>query len=90
MTPQTAMDLAYQAIITAAKLVAPLMITTLVIGIVMNIIQTVTSIKDMSLIFIPKLVGCMIVLSLSAPWMIHTITTFFHEMYGMFGAFTYS
>lgn len=89
MTPQAAMDLANMAIMTAAKLAAPLMITTIVVGVTMNIIQTVTSIKDMSLLFIPKIVACMAVLSFTAPWMIHTITSYFQEMYSMFGAFSY-
>lgn len=89
MSPQAAMDLANMAIMTAAKLAAPLMITTVVVGVAMNIIQTVTSIKDMSMIFIPKIVACMAVLMLTAPWMIHTVTTYFQEMYSMFGAFSY-
>lgn len=89
MTPQAAMDLAYMAVMTAAKLAAPLMLTTIIVGVLMNIIQTVTSIRDQSLVFIPKVVAAMVVLSLVMPWMIQTITGFFLEMYGMFGAVTY-
>jgi flagellar biosynthetic protein FliQ len=87
MTPQMAMDLGYMAIMTTAKLVAPLMLTTVIVGVTMNIIQTVTSIKDMSLIFIPKVVAGMVVLALVTPFMIHTITSFFQQLYGMFGMF---
>lgn len=89
MTPQAAIDLLGMAVMTAIKMSAPLLITTVCVGILVNIIQTVTSIRDMSLIFIPKITAALVVLSLTMPWMIGTMTSFFRQMYSLFGMFTY-
>jgi flagellar biosynthesis protein FliQ len=87
MTPEAAVELAIMATMLAAKLVAPFMLTAVVVGVVTNIFQTVTSIRDQSLTFIPKMAACAVVLVLTMPWMIQTVTTYFNEIYGMFGAF---
>ncbi len=85
MTPQLALDLAYRTLMTAAKVAAPILITAIVIGIVVNIIQTVVSIKDMSLTFVPKIVGSAIVAVFTMPWIFQVMTSFFEEIYMMFG-----
>ena len=84
MTSQMALDLAYQAIMTAAKLSAPVLVTAIVVGVAVNIIQTVTSIKDMSLTFVPKVAAAIVVVGYTLPWMIETVTTFFQTTYSMF------
>ncbi len=85
MTPQLALDLVYQALFVAVKMSAPILLTAVVVGILVNIVQTVTSIKDMSLTFVPKLAAAGVVLSIALPWGIQVMTNFFREMFGMFG-----
>lgn len=85
MSPQLVLDLVYRAIFTAAKMAAPILITAIVVGVLVNIIQTVTSIRDMSLTFVPKVVVAAIVLGLTLPWCLGIIKAFFEEMYMMLG-----
>ncbi len=86
MTTQMALDMAYRAIFVAGVMMAPVLITAIVVGVLINIIQTVTSIKDMSLTFVPKLVISAIVIGFALPWMIQTMSSYFEEMYSLFAA----
>ena len=84
MTPELALDLAYMVMITSAKVSAPFMITAVVVGVIINILQTVTQIKDMSLTFIPKLAAAAIVTGFSMPWIIDVINGFFIYVFQLF------
>jgi len=84
MTPQMALDLSYGAIILAAKLAAPVLISTMVVGIIMNILQTVLSIKDMSMAFVPKIIAAAAVMGFAMPWTINLMSGYFEQVYMMF------
>ncbi|HBA85817.1 MAG TPA: hypothetical protein DCZ95_17170 [Verrucomicrobia bacterium] len=85
MTPEMAMDLAYLVIFTSAKISAPILLTSVVVGVVVNIVQTVTSIKDTSLTFVPKVVVAGVVVGLTLPWTIKTVIGLFAQIFQMFG-----
>ena len=57
MTPETVMTIAQQALELTLMLAAPLLLTALVIGLVVSIFQAATQINEMTLSFIPKLIG---------------------------------
>jgi flagellar biosynthesis protein FliQ len=84
MTPEMVLDLTYLALFTAAKLSAPVLGASIVVGILINIIQTATSIRDQSLTFVPKLIAAGIALGLSLPWAINEATGFYTEMLRIF------
>ncbi len=84
MSPEMAMDLSYMVIFTSAKVSAPILLTAVVVGVLVNILQTVTSIKDMSLTFVPKLVVAGVVVGLTLPWTIKVITGMFTEVFQLF------
>jgi flagellar biosynthetic protein FliQ len=81
MTPQMAIELTHRALMTAVMLAAPVLITAMVVGVVLNIIQTITSIKDMSLTFVPKALAAVVVISFSLPWAVQLMGNYFKEMY---------
>ena len=85
MTPEMALDLSYLVIFTAAKISAPILITSVVIGIIINVVQTVTSIKDTSLTFVPKVIVAGVVVGLTLPWTIKVVSGFFAQIFQMFG-----
>jgi flagellar biosynthesis protein FliQ len=85
MTPQMALDLVYLALTTTLKLSAPILAATIVVGVLVNILQTVTSIRDMSLTFVPKLVAAGVVIAFTLPWGIQVMISFFRAMYSLFG-----
>ncbi|MBN2703265.1 MAG: flagellar biosynthetic protein FliQ [Pontiellaceae bacterium] len=85
MTPEYALEICHFTLVTAAKLAAPFMLSTVIVGVIMNILQTVTQLKDQSLTFLPKVVVVGVVGLLALPWQITVITSYFEYIMDMFG-----
>jgi flagellar biosynthetic protein FliQ len=60
---------------------APMLLAGLVVGLVVSIFQSVTSINEMTLTFIPKMLAVAVALVLSFPWMMQTLVTFTVQMF---------
>jgi flagellar biosynthetic protein FliQ len=60
---------------------APILVTCLVTGIGITLIQAVTSIRDMTLTVVPKLLGVGIVMLVFGNWMLQTLIRFFTEIF---------
>ena len=61
---------------------APLLLTALVIGLVVSIFQAATQINEMTLSFIPKLLGIFVVLIFTGPWMISMMVDYIQRLFG--------
>ena len=70
--------------ITAAKLSAPYLLATVVVGVFMNIFQTVTQLKDQSLSFVPKVAAVGAVGLLAMPWVTNVIMAYFNYILDLF------
>jgi flagellar biosynthesis protein FliQ len=70
-----------EAFYTAMLISAPVLLTSLFVGLVISILQSATSIQEFTLSFVPKLVAIAVVLVLTLPWMIDTMTTFTSSLY---------
>ncbi|TGD73144.1 flagellar biosynthesis protein FliQ [Mangrovimicrobium sediminis] len=81
MTPEAVMDLAYQGMRVALLLSAPLLLTALLIGLVISLFQAVTQINEMTLSFIPKILGVFGVLVLTGPFLLQLITGYTIELF---------
>ncbi|MFP3710789.1 flagellar biosynthetic protein FliQ, partial [Paraburkholderia sp. SIMBA_009] len=68
MTAETVMTMTYQAMKVALAMAGPLLIITLIVGLVISIFQAATQINEMTLSFIPKLLAMCGVLVLLGPW----------------------
>jgi flagellar biosynthesis protein FliQ len=71
------------ALVIATKLAAPVLIVTLVIGVVVSIIQTVTQIQEQTLTFVPKLVGVALIVVFGGSMMIRELVTWVTQLWGM-------
>ena len=84
MTPEMTVTLMKQTLYTTLWVAGPLLAAGLIIGVVVSIFQTVTQIREMSLTFVPKIIGVMVVLAVFAPWMsavlIHFTTSLFRVL----------
>ena len=69
MTPENFVTLGRQALELTLLISAPPLLAALVIGLVISIFQAATQINEMTLSFIPKLVGMFIALIIAGPWM---------------------
>lgn len=78
-------DIAKQAIFLMLKVSAPILITSLVIGLIVSILQTVTSIQEQTLTFVPKLIGVFLVIMLFGNWIMTSIKEFMVELFSNFG-----
>lgn len=76
MNSAAVMTLVYKAMILGITLAAPVLLVTLVIGLVVSIFQAATQINESTLSFIPKIVGTCLVIILLGPWMIGQSTDF--------------
>ena len=83
MTPDMVVEIAYQCLYTAFLLAAPILLTGLVVGLLVGIFQAATSVHEMTLTFIPKLIVAAITLILFLPWMIRTMTAFTTRIYSI-------
>ena len=83
MDADIAMHLLAQTLLTAAKVAAPILLATLLVGVVISIFQVVTQIQEMTLTFIPKLIVVVaIFLSLGA-WMMAVVVEFTKHLFGL-------
>ena len=67
---------------TALFLAAPIMVTCIVVGVVVTLLQAVTSIRDMTLTIVPKLLAVGIVTLFCGGWMLQLILKFANEIFG--------
>lgn len=84
MTPQFVLDLAYLVMFTAGKISAPFLLTAVITGVALNIIQTVTSIRDQSLTFVPKIMTAGVITGLCLPWVLEQMAEFFRQIFALF------
>lgn len=80
MTPETVMSMTHIALRIALSMAGPLLITALIIGLVVSIFQAATQINEMTLSFIPKLLGVAAVLVLLGPWLINTMVDYIRTL----------
>ncbi len=87
MTVETVMDVAVEAIWTMIITSAPLLIISLVIGLVVSIIQAVTSIQEQTLTFVPKILAIFIGMMIFGSFILNTIVNFMTELWNSFGEY---
>lgn len=73
MSPEYISTLAMQAIKVAASLAGPLLLASLVTGLVISLLQAATQINEMTLSFIPKILAVIVVLIILGPSMLSTM-----------------
>jgi flagellar biosynthetic protein FliQ len=70
MTPEVVMTIGQRALEMTLMLAAPMLLAALVIGLLVGVFQAATQINEMTLSFIPKLLGLATVLVVAGPWML--------------------
>jgi len=76
MTPETIMTIGRQALEMTMMLSAPLLLVALAIGLLVGIFQAATQINEMTLSFIPKLIGMAVALMIAGPWMLRELVSY--------------
>ena len=76
MNPEFAIELLKTLIYQALTLAAPILLTAMVVGLAVSLFQTVTSIHEQTLTFVPKALGVIGVLLLLLPWIVRSLIEF--------------
>lgn len=81
MTPEMVLDVGTQAMWIAVLLAAPVLLTALAVGVLIGMVQAATQIQEMTLSFIPKLLGVAAVLALAGSWMLTLAVDWIRELF---------
>jgi flagellar biosynthetic protein FliQ len=76
MSENMLMGVIKDAISTGLMVAAPILIVSIVVGLIISIFQATTQIQEQTLTFVPKLIAVAIIGIVTGSWMLHTIVNF--------------
>ncbi|HET9206414.1 MAG TPA: flagellar biosynthesis protein FliQ [Burkholderiaceae bacterium] len=76
MDAQQVFTLGQQGLLLMLTVAAPMLITVLVVGLVVSVLQAATQINEATLSFVPKVVAAVVVLAVAGPWMLNTLVEY--------------
>ncbi|RDI97740.1 flagellar biosynthetic protein FliQ [Dyella solisilvae] len=80
MTPESVIEFGQHALYVAMMVAAPLLLTALLVGLVIGVVQAATQINEMTLSFIPKVIAMATVGLIAGPWMLRTLVQFTRQL----------
>lgn len=78
---ETTVQLVREMLIVALKIAAPMLAAGVVVGLIVSVVQSVTSVQDQTLTFVPKICVMMIVAALLIPWIIQRLVDYAAELF---------
>ncbi|MBP3475556.1 MAG: flagellar biosynthesis protein FliQ [Lachnospiraceae bacterium] len=87
MTIDDVTAIASEALFTIIKCSAPLLLVSLIVGLIVSIFQTVTSIQEQTLTFVPKILAIFLTLILLGHWIMNTIVEYMTNLWLNFSAY---
>jgi flagellar biosynthetic protein FliQ len=80
MDESAVLEVGRDAVIVMLKISAPIMLISLIVGLIISLFQALTQIQEMTLTFVPKMLVVFVSLLLLAPFMLHTLIDFTEQM----------
>lgn len=87
MTADQVIDIARDAVWDILLVSAPVLIVSLVVGLIVSVFQTITSIQEQTLTFVPKFIAIMAVLLLAGNWMLTTMKDYITDLFNNFSTY---
>lgn len=87
MTQDQVIDISRQALFLIIECSAPLLIISLVVGLVISIFQTITSIQEQTLTFVPKIVAVFFGMMIFGSWILTKLTDYITELWSNFNTY---
>lgn len=81
MDTNAVLDIGLDALVLSAKLCAPVLVTALVVGFIVSLLQSITQIQEVTLSFVPKALAAAAALLVSGHWMISELVSFTNDLY---------
>ena len=89
MTEGQVLDVAKEAIYTIIICSAPMLLISLVVGLIVSIFQTVTSIQEQTLTFVPKIIAIFLTLVLLGSWMMNIMVEYTVQLWSSFSQYVH-
>lgn len=80
MTPETISTIAQETVWVSLKVMGPILLSSLAVGLLVSMFQAATSIQEQTLTFIPKLATIIIVLTIAGPGMLQVLIDYFQDL----------
>ena len=80
MTPESVMGIGRTALEMTILVSAPVLLVTLVVGLIISVFQAATQINDVSLSFIPKVIAVLVTFAIAGPWMLTVMTDYMRRV----------
>lgn len=87
MNPDDVVAVVRRALEVVVLVSGPFLLTALLVGTLISLVQSVTQIQEQTLTFVPKFIAIMVVLLLGLPWMMGTMITYATELFLSFHRF---
>lgn len=88
MTPEQVVALSRQTIEAAFWVAAPILLSAMLVGLLINIMQVLTSVQDTTVSTVPRLTAVGVLLFYLAPWILHHLLTFTRMLFSDFQLYT--
>lgn len=87
MTVDTVTEITRDALYTIITTAAPLLLISLIVGLTISIFQTITSIQEQTLTFVPKIIAMFVMLMLVGHWMLNNMVDFTERLWSNFSLY---
>lgn len=81
MTPEYVMGLFHEAMKVILMISSPLLLSSLISGLIVSILQAATQINEQTLSFIPKIIAIFSVITILGPWMLGVMLDYMHNLF---------
>ena len=78
---ESTVQLVCEMLVVALKIAAPMLAAGVVVGLIISIVQSVTSVQDQTLTFVPKICVMMIVAAILIPWIVGRLVDYASELF---------
>lgn len=86
MTENFIMSIGKEAIVTSLKVAGPVLIVSMLVGLIISIFQAATQIQEQTLTFVPKMIATIAVFLILGSWMLKTLVSFTQMMINNIGS----
>lgn len=83
MSENMIMSVIKDAIQTGLLVAAPILVVSIIVGLIISIFQATTQIQEQTLTFVPKLIAAAVVGLIAGPWMLHTVVNFTERIFSL-------
>ena len=81
MSPDLVLEMMQEAFKIALSLALPIMLSTLIVGVAVSVLQSITSIQEQTMVFVPKMIAVMVAMLICFSWMVSTVLSYTRDLF---------